>query len=92
MAFAEIRHEVILTLARTHDFQREARSLLRRGADDEKVVAAGELDFLDRQEQRLQRRLAEIDRRMAEHRTLFSWPRQTWFSLMFHFESWIAHG
>jgi hypothetical protein len=92
MALADIRQEVIHILAQTHDAQREAHDLLDNGADDEKVAAAGELDFLARQEALLKRRLAEVDRRMAEKRGLFSWARQAWFDLMFHFESWIAHG
>jgi hypothetical protein len=92
MALADIRHEVVLALAQTHDAQHDARALLDRGADEEKVIAAGELDFLGRQDARLMRRLAEIDRRAAEHRTTFAWARQAWFNLMLHMESWIAHG
>ena len=92
MALAEIRHEVVLALAHTHDAQHDARALLDRGADEERVIAAGELDFLGRQDARLMRRLAEIDRRAAEHRTMFAWARQEWFNLMLHMESWIAHG
>jgi hypothetical protein len=69
MAHADIRHEVVLALAHTHDAQHEAQALLDRGADEEKVAAAGELDFLARQDALLRRRLAEIDRRAAEHRT-----------------------
>jgi hypothetical protein len=92
MAIADVRHEVVLALAHIHEAQREALALLDHGQDNEKVFAAGELDFLGRQEAILGRRLAEIDRRNAEHRTLFSWARQEWFNLMFQVESWIAHG
>jgi hypothetical protein len=92
MALADIRHEVVLALAQTHDAQHDARALVDRGADEERVVAAGELDFLGRQDERLMRRLAEIDRRAAEHRTAFAWARQEWFNLMLHMQSWIAHG
>jgi hypothetical protein len=92
MALADIRHDVVHTLANVHDAQHDAQALLERGADAEKVAAAGELDFLARQDARLRRRLAEIDRRAAEHRTAFAWARQTWFNLMFQLESWIAHG
>ncbi len=92
MAIADIRREVVLAFAHLHEAQREARALLDRGEDDEKVFAAGELDFLDRQEAMIRRRLAEIDRRMSEHRTAFSGLRQEWFNLKFHIESWIAHG
>ena len=92
MAHAEIRHEIVLALAHTHDAQHDALLAYRDGTDGDRVVAAGELNFLARQEQRLRQRLAEADRRAAEHRTLFSWFRQEWFSLMFHLESWIAHG
>ena len=73
MALADIRHEVVLALAQTHDAQHEAQALLARGEDSQKVVAAGELDFLARQDARLNRRLAEIDRRTAERRTTFAW-------------------
>jgi len=92
MALAEIRHEVVLALAHTHDAQHNARAALDHGEDAQKVVAAGELDFLDRQDARLKRRLAEIDRGVMEHRTAFAWFRQEWFNLMMHMESWIAHG
>jgi hypothetical protein len=92
MALADIRHEVVLALAQTHDAQHEAQALLAHGEDAQKVVAAGELDFLARQDARLNRRLAEIDRRTAERRTTFAWFRQEWFNLMLHMESWIAHG
>ena len=92
MAIADVRHEVVLALAHIHEAQREALALLDHGQDNEKVFAAGELDFLGRQEAMLRRRLEEIDRRAAQHRTWFSWARQAWFNLMFQFESWIAHG
>lgn len=92
MAIADIRHEVVLAYAHLHEAQREARALLDHGADDEKVFAAGELDFLERQEAMIRHRLAEIDQRMAERRTAFSGFRQEWFNLKLNFESWIAHG
>jgi hypothetical protein len=92
MALADIRYEVVLALAQTHEAQHEAEGLLARGEDAQKVVAAGELDFLARQDAMLRLRLAEVDRRTAERRTAFAWPRQTWFNLMLHMESWIAHG
>jgi hypothetical protein len=92
MAIADVRHEVVLALAHIHEAQREARSLVDHGADDERVFAAGELDFLGRQEGMLHDRLADIDWRIAEHRTFLSWPRQEWFNLMFHLDNWIAHG
>ena len=93
MALADIRHEVILALAHTHDAQHEAEALLARGPDPEKVIAAGELDFLRRQDAKLRARLAEVDRRIADRRdSIFGWFRQEWFSLMLHVESWIAHG
>ena len=92
MALAEIRHEVVLSLAQTKEAQREARSFLANGTYLEKVEAAGELDFLSRQKMLLERRLYEIDVRIAERRTMFNWFRQEWFNLMLHCESWIAHG
>lgn len=92
MAIADVRHGVVLALAHIHEAQREAKSLVDHGADDERVFAAGELDFLDRQEGMLHDRLADIDWRIAEHRTFLSWARQEWFNLMFHLDNWIAHG
>jgi hypothetical protein len=92
MALADIRHEVVLSLAHTHEHQHDALGVLANGGDAERVIAAGELDFLSRQEAMLRGRLADVDRHIAERRTLFSWPRQAWFSLMLNFESWIAHG
>ncbi len=92
MALADIRHDIVLALAQTHEAQHEALLAYRDGTDLDRVAAAGELEFLARQERRLRLRLAEIDRRAAEHRTLFSWFRQEWFNLMFQLESWIAHG
>ena len=92
MALADIRHEIVLTIAQTKEAQREARKALAHGSYFEKVEAAGELDFLRRQRSHLDLRLAELDQRIAEHRTLFTWFRQTWFNLMLQFERWIAHG
>ena len=92
MALADIRYEIVLTIAQTKEAQREAREALAHGSYLEKVEAAGELDFLGRQKMHLERRLAELDQRIAEHRTRFTWLRQPWFSLMLHFEKWIAHG
>jgi hypothetical protein len=91
MALADIRREVVLALAQTHDAQHDARAALDHGEDAQKVVAAGELDFLDRQDAMLQARLEEVDRRAAQRKTSFSWARQAWFSLMLHMERWIAH-
>lgn len=92
MAIVDVRHEVVLALAHIHEAQREAKSLVDHGEDDERVFAAGELDFLVRQEGTLRGRLADIDWRIAEHRTFLSWARQEWFNLMFQFDSWIARG
>jgi hypothetical protein len=92
MSLVDIRHEVVLTLAQTHEAQREARDALAHGQDDAKVIAAGELDYLGRRESVLRRRLAEVDQQMAERPNPLAWLRQTWFGLMLHFESWIAHG
>jgi|HubBroStandDraft_1064217.scaffolds.fasta_scaffold06606_6 hypothetical protein len=92
MALADVRHEVVHMLAQTHEAQRDARVLRVTGGDRDKVMAAGELKVLARLEALLKARLDEIDRRAAEKRTLFSWPRQVWFDLMLNFESWIAHG
>ena len=92
MALADIRHEVVLALAQTHEAQRGARDALAHGEDDAKVIAAGELDYLGRREAVLRRRLAEVDQRRAEQLGPLAWVRQTWFGLMLHFESWIAHG
>ena len=50
MAIVDVRHEVVLALAHIHEAQREAKSLVDHGEDDERVFAAGELDFLERQE------------------------------------------
>ncbi len=93
MALADIRHDVVLALAQTHDAQHDAQALLARGDDADKVIAAGELDYLGRRDTLLKQRLEEIDRRIAEHQDNFlSWFRQEWFNLRLQFESWIAHG
>jgi hypothetical protein len=92
MAVADIRHEIVHSLALNGQARREARTLLARGEDAEKVAAAGELAFLVRQRAEIGRRLAELDRRIAERRTRFSWLRQQWFALGLMIESWIAHG
>ena len=92
MALHHIRHEVVLALALTKDLIRETRIVLERGADVEKVDAAGELQFLARQRALLEGRLNYIDRHLGEPETAWRWFRQEWFNLMLHFESWIAHG
>ena len=91
MSLADIRHEVVLSLALTKEAQHEARWAYTHGSYGEKVLAAGELSFLQRQKARLERRLDEVDR-IAERQAFFSWHRQVWFNLMFQVESWIAHG
>jgi hypothetical protein len=91
MALAEVRHEVMLFLAQTHQAQREARAQRAAGSDEERVMAAGELSFLARQEEMLLARLAEIDGRARKHRTLFSWARQAWFDLRLSLEHWVVH-
>jgi hypothetical protein len=92
MALNTIRDEVILALAQTNEQIRDAKSARARGADAERVAAAGELEFLRRQKIMLLARLIEVDRRMAAHQTLFSWFRQEWFNLRLQIESWIVHG
>lgn len=92
MAIADVRHEVVLALAHIHEAQREAKALVDHGEDGERVFAAGELDFLDRQEGMLRHRLDEIDARSTEPHTLLAWARQEWFNLMFQMDNWIAHG
>ena len=92
MALADIRREVVISLAQTHEAQRDARAAVRCGADSERVIAAGELDFLARQEALLRNHLEGIDRLGADRRTMFGWARQAWFGIMLNFESWIAHG
>jgi len=93
MALADIRREVVHALAQTHEAQREAWDDLARGEDEAKVIAAGELAHLARQEALLQHRLIEVDRSMmAQRSNPFAWARQTWFGLMLNLESWIAHG
>jgi hypothetical protein len=92
MALADIRHEIVHSLALTEDAEREARLSLANGVDEQKVAAAGELDFLMRQRAEIRRRLDELDQRIAEHRTGLSWMRQQWFSLRLSLASWIAHG
>ncbi|MFI4935185.1 MAG: hypothetical protein ACHP7N_11230 [Caulobacterales bacterium] len=92
MALDHIRHEVVLALALTNDLIREARWDLAHGTFRQKVEAAGELTFLQRQKARLEARLREIDRHVAAPETPFRWFRQEWFNLMLQVESWIAHG
>ena len=92
MAIADVRHEVVLALAHLHGAQRETQWLMAHGEDDERVFAAGELDFLERQEGMLKHRLGEIDSHMADHRGFLAWARQEWFNLMYQLDSWIAHG
>jgi len=92
MAIADVRHEVVLALAHIHEAQREAKALVDHGEDGERVFAAGELDFLDRQEGMLRHRLGEIDAQTADEHTLLAWARQEWFNLMFQLDKWIAHG
>jgi hypothetical protein len=92
MALAEVRREVAFTLVLTREALLEAHHELAHGDDFAKVVAAGEIDFLHRQEWRLRERLGRIDRRLAEPPSFVSRLRQEWFNLMLHFESWIAHG
>jgi len=92
MGLDDIRYEVRLTLAQTNEAIHDARAILAEGADEEKVIAAGELDFLRRQKALLEMRLGQVERLIALHRRRrLSWLRQTWFRLVLSFESWIAH-
>ncbi len=92
MAVADIRHEITHALVLNEEAEREARWAYDHGDDIDKVAAAGEMEFLARQKAEILARLGEIDRRIAERRTLFSWVRQQWFNVNLAFESWIAHG
>ena len=92
MAVADIRHEITHALVLNEEAEREARLTYAHGDDTDKVAAAGELEFLARQRAEIRARLAEFDRRIADHRTLFSWFRQQWFALGLVIENWIAHG
>jgi hypothetical protein len=92
MALADIRREIVLSLALTNEAIDDARRALAEGADPEKVEAAGELNFLRRQKTMLEEQLRRIDQRLTGRNEWFVWLRQEWFSLMLHFEHWIAHG
>ncbi len=92
MTLEPIRREVVHAIGQTREAIRDAELTLALGDDRQKVEAAGELDFLMRHAALLEERLREIEWRMAGHRTLFSRLRQTWFSFVLGFESWIAHG
>jgi hypothetical protein len=91
VSLSDIRHGVVLSLALTNEAIRDAQRMLETGSDTEKVEAAGELDLLHRQKRMLKTRLKQVDRLASERQTLLAWARQEWFSLMFQFESWIAH-
>jgi hypothetical protein len=91
MALNSIRYNVRLMIAQTNEAIRDANTLHDTGTDFEKVVAAGELDFLHRQKAMQQSRLGQIERVIAAHGRRLSWLRQTWFDLVLSFENWIAH-
>ncbi|HEY3797134.1 MAG TPA: hypothetical protein VGL58_02190 [Caulobacteraceae bacterium] len=92
MSLVDVRREVAFALAQTRELLIEARYDLIHGEDFVKVTAAGEIDFLHRQERMLLDRLERIDRRLTDPPSIVSWMRQEWFNLMLQFESWIAHG
>jgi chromosome segregation ATPase len=90
MSMPTIRHEVALILGQANDKISDAKAKLANGSDREKVRAAGELSFLERERDELEQRLKEIERDPGATETLFQWVREEGFILALRLETWIA--
>ena len=69
----------------------DAKALLERGTDREKVDAAGELSLLAQQFATLEKRLAAIDARADASGAVSQWFAEEIFNLNLRLESWITH-
>jgi len=93
LALDNIRHEVGMMLADVNERLAEAERQLSRGTPSEKVNAAGELSFLQRQKETIEDRVKEIDAASeGASETLFRWVKEEVFNLKLRVESWIAGG
>lgn len=83
MSVEPIKTEVRRLLAMADEKLKRARQLHARGSDAQKVQAAGQLIFLERQKQALEARMAELDH--ADQKgpaTTVQWLKEDWMLLM----------
>jgi hypothetical protein len=83
MSVEPITSEVQQLLAKADEALRRAQKAHARGTDAEKVAAAGQLVFLQRQKQDLEARMAELERSHGGGgATTAQWFKEDWMLLM----------
>ncbi|HWA63216.1 MAG TPA: hypothetical protein VG939_17695 [Caulobacteraceae bacterium] len=92
MTMQQIGREVAMMLDQVDQRIAEAEAKLAKGADRQKVEAAGELAFLKRQQASLKHRLDEIRAHPDSPQTLFQWLREEVLNLTMRLDGWVAGG
>jgi len=92
MSIEPLKAEVTHLLADADYKVREAERSLWLGGPEEKIVAAGELTFLKRQQESLRGRLHELEACQGDSlETIFQWFREEGMLLRQRLEDWIVH-
>jgi hypothetical protein len=90
MSVEPIKTEVRRLLAMADEKLKRARLLHDQGSDAQKVEAAGQLVFLERQKQALEARMTELDQ--ADEKgpaTTVQWFKEDWMLLMQRLDAFI---
>jgi len=90
MSMPTIRHEVAMMLSQVNTKIAEAESALAAGTLREKVNAAGDLDALRRQKQKIEARLVEVDARLETSETFLAWLKEQILNLDLQLDSLLA--
>ncbi len=90
MTVEPIKSEVTHLLAQADEKLRRAQHLHAAGSDAEKVAAAGQLVFLERQKLELEARMAELERSgNGGGATTGQWFKEDWMLLMQRLDAFI---
>jgi hypothetical protein len=91
LALTLIRHEVAELLADVNQRLKEAEHRLAKGDDRMRVEAAGALNLLRRQKERVTARLKEIDAAPeSATESVYRWVSEEIFNLRLQVETWVA--
>ena len=90
MSVEPIKSEVRQLLAQADEKLRRAQHLHSQGSESEKVTAAGQLVFLNRQKEELEARIAELEHSdNGGGATTSQWFKEDWMLLMQRLDTFI---